>query len=47
MVLLELEQGTQLSKLIDSLFTQGTELGLTIIKALLVFIIGRLLTIVR
>ncbi len=43
MVLLELEQGTQLSKLIDSLFTQGAELGLTIIKALLVFIIGRLL----
>ncbi|HBK29084.1 MAG TPA: mechanosensitive ion channel protein MscS [Parabacteroides sp.] len=43
MVLLEIEQGAKLSKLIDSLFSQGAELGWTLIKALLVFIIGKLL----
>ena len=43
MILLEIEQGAQLSKVIDSLFTQGAELGWTLIKAFLVFIIGKLL----
>lgn len=43
MILLEVvEASSKLEKLVGSLINQGSQLGLTIIKALLVFIIGRL-----
>lgn len=44
MLLLDvLGAGTKLEKVVNSLIEQGSQLGLTIIKALLVFIIGRML----
>lgn len=44
MILLEVvETGTKLSRVLDSLVEQGTALGWTLIKALLVFIVGRFL----
>lgn len=44
MVLLEVvETSTKLSRVLDSLIEQGSALGWTLIKALLVFIIGRFL----
>lgn len=43
MILLTVETETKIAKLVDSLFEQGTELGMTLIKALLVFIVGKLL----
>lgn len=44
MILLEVvETGTKLSRVLDSLVEQGAALGWTLIKALLVFIVGRFL----
>lgn len=44
MILLEVvETGTKLSRVLDSLIEQGAALGWTLIKALLVFIVGRFL----
>lgn len=44
MILLEvMETSTKLSRVLDSLIEQGSALGWTLIKALLVFIIGRFL----
>lgn len=44
MILLEVvETGTKLSRVLDSLVDQGAALGWTLIKALLVFIVGRFL----
>lgn len=44
MILLEVvETGTKLSRVLDSLVEQGVALGWTLIKALLVFIVGRFL----
>ena len=44
MILLEVvETGTKLSRVLDSLIEQGAALGWTLVKALLVFIVGRFL----
>lgn len=43
MILAVVEVGSKLEKVIESLISQGSQLGLTLIKALLVFIIGRLI----
>ena len=44
MILLEVvETGTKLSRVLDSLVEQGAALGWTLVKALLVFVIGRFL----
>ena len=44
MMLLEvIETGSKLSRVLDSLVEQGAALGWTLIKALLVFIVGRFL----
>ena len=44
MILLEVDEtGTKLSRVLDSLVEQGAALGWTLIKALLVFIVGRFL----
>lgn len=44
MILLEVvETGTKLSRVLDSLVEQGAALGWTLVKALLVFIVGRFL----
>lgn len=43
MILAVVETGSKLEKVIESLITQGSQLGMTLIKALLVFIIGRII----
>lgn len=43
MILAVVEAGSKLEKVIESLVSQGSQLGLTLIKALLVFIIGRVI----
>ena len=48
MILLEVvETGAQLSRAMDSLIEQGAALGWTLVKALLVFVIGRFLIVKR
>lgn len=42
MMYLAIEPGTKIAKIIDSCFEQGAELGWTLIKACLVFVVGKL-----
>lgn len=42
MMYLAIEPGTKIAKIVDSCFEQGAELGWTLIKACLVFMVGKL-----
>lgn len=42
MILLVVEVGSKLEKVLNTLIEQGAELGMTLVKALIVFLIGRL-----
>lgn len=43
MILLAVEIGSKLEKVINTLIEQGAQLGLTLVKALIVFLVGRLI----